>query len=162
MKGTDSPAHAKRLESSVIRCRSLSLGLASISNGLMWPWTQAPFSYRKQVTIMAREKFWIRTNNGPKEVEGYKEPFLDYAGRETFVGVFKADNGQWHVSCLRTGYMLNAAPTKKEAIAKFHEIYEAKYNKLLKEEYDEKSYISRMSKEFNGMTISVERADNER
>lgn len=109
---------------------------------------------------MAKEKFWIRTNNGPEEVEGYKEPFLDYAGRETFVGVFKADKDHWNVSCLQTGYMINQASTKKDAIAKFHEIYEAKYNKLLKEEHDEKSYIARKGKEFQDM---VEKAvDNER
>ena len=111
---------------------------------------------------MAKEKFWIRTNNGPELVEGYKEPFLDYAGREAFVGVFKADKGQWHVSCLQTGYMLNKAATKKDAIAKFHEIYEAKYDKLLKEEHDEKSYIARMTKEFWDMVESAKAADNER
>lgn len=103
---------------------------------------------------MAKEKFWIRTNNGPELVEGYKEPFIDYAGCEAFVGVFKADKGQWNVSCLQTGYMLNSAPTKKDAIAKFHEIYEVKYNLLLKDEYKEGSYIPRMTKEFWDMVES--------
>ena len=111
---------------------------------------------------MSKEKFWIRTNSGPKLVEGYKEPFNDYAGRETFVGVFKADKGQWNVSCLQTGFMLNAASTKKDAIAKFHEVYEAKYNKLLKEEHDEKSYIARMTKEFRDMVENKKAAENER
>lgn len=109
---------------------------------------------------MAKGKFWIRTNNGPEEVEGYKEPFFDYAGRETFVGVFKADNGQWHVSCLQTGYMLNAAATKKDAIAKFHEIYEAKYNRQLAEEHKKDSFISRMTKEFWDMVESAKEAEN--
>lgn len=109
---------------------------------------------------MAKEKFWIRTNNGPELVEGYKEPFFDYAGRETFVGVFKADKDHWNVSCLQTGFMLNQASTKKDAIAKFHEVYEAKYNKLLKEEHDEKSYIARMTKEFWDMVESKKEAEN--
>lgn len=111
---------------------------------------------------MAKEKFWIRTNNGPEEVEGYKEPFLDYAGLEAFVGVFKAGKGQWHVSCLQTGYMLNAAATKKDAIAKFHEIYEPQYNRLLAKEHKKDSYIARMTKEFWDMVESKKAADNER
>lgn len=113
---------------------------------------------------MAKEKFWIRTNSGPELVEGYKEPFIDYAGRETFVGVFKADKGQWHVSCLQTGYMLNQASTKKDAIANFHEVYEAKYNLLLKEEHHKKSYIALMTKEFRDMVESkkAEEKMNER
>lgn len=112
---------------------------------------------------MAKEKFWIRTNSGPKLVEGYKEPFLDYAGREAFVGVFKVDKDHWNVSCLQTGFMLNQASTKKDAIAKFHEVYEAKYNKLLREEGKKDSYIARMTKEFWDMVESkkaAERAEN--
>ena len=110
---------------------------------------------------MAKEKFWIRTSNGPELVEGYKEPFFDYADREAFVGVFKADKGQWNVSCLQTGYMLNSAHTKKDAIAKFHEIYEVKYNLLLKEEHKKDSYISTMAKEFWDMVESKKAAENE-
>ena len=109
---------------------------------------------------MAKEKFWIRTNNGPELVEGYTEPFIDYAGRETFVGVFKADKDHWNVSCLQTGFMLNKASTKKDAIAKFHEIYEAKYDKLLKEEGKKDSYIARMTNEFWDMVESKKAAEN--
>lgn len=108
---------------------------------------------------MKKTSFYIRTTQGVCKVEGYKEPFIDYAGRDFYVGVFKADKGQWHVSCLLTGFMLNEAATKKDAIAKFHEIYESKYNKLLSHEHESNSYIAKMSAEYQNMIESYERRE---
>lgn len=100
---------------------------------------------------MMKASFFVHMKDHVELVKGYKEPFTDYAGRDFFVGVHQKSNGEWHVDCLLTGYMICCSKTRKEAIERFHNMYEDKYNKLLSKQSDSNSFICRKTYEMERM-----------
>lgn len=101
---------------------------------------------------MMKASFFVRMKDHVELVKGYKEPFTDYAGRDFFVGVHHSSYyGKWHVDCLLTGYMICSGMTRKEAIERFHNQYETKYNKLLSEQLKDNSFICQKTFEFERM-----------
>lgn len=101
---------------------------------------------------MMKASFFVRMKDHVELVKGYKQPFVDYVGRDFFVGVhYSPYYGKWHVDCLLTGYMICGGKTRKEAIEHFHGMYEDKYNKLLEGQYDNNSFICQKTYEFERM-----------
>ena len=100
---------------------------------------------------MMKASFFVRMKDHVELVKGYKEPFVDYAGRDFFVGVHKTAKDGWYVDCLLTGYMICSGKTRKEAVERFHSMYEDKYNKILSEQLDNNSFICQKTFEFERM-----------
>ena len=100
---------------------------------------------------MMKASFFVRMKDHAELVKGYKEPFVDYAGRDFFVGVHYHAYGEWRIECLLTGYMICSGKTRKEAIERFHNTFESKYNKLLSKQYDSNSFIFKKTYEMERM-----------
>ena len=100
---------------------------------------------------MMKASFFVRMKDHAELVKGYKEPFVDYAGRDFFVGVHQYAHKNWRVDCLLTGYMICSGLTRKEAIERFHTQYEGSYNKLLAKQYDNNSFICEKTYEMERM-----------
>ena len=100
---------------------------------------------------MMKASFFVRMKDHVELVKGYKEPFVDYAGRDFFVGVHYHAHKNWRVDCLLTGYMICSGLTRKEAIERFHNQYEDSYNKLLAKQYDDNSFICQKTFELERM-----------
>lgn len=100
---------------------------------------------------MMKASFFIRKKDHVELVKGYKEPFVDYAGRDFFVGVHYHAYGEWRIDCLLTGFIICSGKTRKEAIENFHATFESKYNKLLSEQIHDDSFICKKTYEMEQM-----------
>lgn len=66
---------------------------------------------------MKTTKYYIATNKGFLEVDGY-ECEVVYGEEKYKFGIRQESPKHWNVDCLKTGFnLVNGVPTKKEAVA---------------------------------------------
>lgn len=76
----------------------------------------------------------IRIKNGFDRQDGYKFDACFSDGQLFEMGVYKNAKGQWIISDLNTGLLVNYGKTRVDAVKKFQDVYLSKFERIARTE----------------------------
>lgn len=86
-----------------------------------------------------KSKISVRIKNGFDRRDGYKFDACFSDGQLFEMGVYKNSKGQWIVSDLNTGLLVNYGETRVDAVKKFQDVYLSKLERMV---YSNEHYSS--------------------
>lgn len=78
-----------------------------------------------------KSRIAVRTKNGFDRRDGYKFDACFSSGQLFEMGVYKNSKGQWVISDLNTGLLVNYGKTRVDAVKKFQDVYLSKFERIV-------------------------------
>lgn len=78
-----------------------------------------------------KSRIAVRTKGGFDRRDGYKFDACFSNGQLFEMGVYKNSKGQWIISDLNTGLLVNYGKTRVDAVKKFQDIYLSKFERIV-------------------------------